>query len=397
MNDETGLRLARGQGMLSSWFSQFRWSMAALAAAVFCSFFSTTVTPGIAADPNPLKIAWFSELGPEHSFWKQNHAFASAAAQDLGVELIPHYVHSDQILYRELLADCVAPASDRRVDGVIFLNIKRQGHALLRTIEQGDVPAISNVLSMDYSEVGMPRGRYQNWIGEIIDNEAYNGHRLAMRLIKQARARKLQAPDGRIHLVAVNGKATDSAAERRHRGLLKAVAEQDDVTLHQTFYAVNWSRDEGELFARVALQRYPRTCVVWCANDDVLLGVLKASETLGRSTGRDLLVGSIDGTIDVIRKVASGEVECTLGGLSLHGGWAVVLMHDYLHGIDFRDDTGLLIRNETMMIDRKVASEYLDRLGDGDWSRVDFQRFSKVYRPDLESYPFSLAEVMLDE
>lgn len=350
-----------------------------------------------AAEPKPLNIAWFSELDPEHSYWKQNLAFASAAAEDLGVKLVPHYVRSDQILYRELLAESVAPSSPRAVDGVIFLNIKRQGHALLREIEQGNVPAISNVLSMNYAHVGRPREQYDQWIGEIVDKEVENGYQLALRLIHEAKRLGLRGPDRKVHVVAINGKATDSAAERRLSGLNKALHAREDVKLHQTFYAPNWSRGEGELFTEVALKRYPHTGVIWAANDDILLGVLTASEKQSRSAGKDFVTGSIDGTIDVIRHVADGQVVCTIGGLSLHSGWAVILLHDYLHGIDFLSDTGVIIENAATMIDKENAHEYLSRFGDGDWSRVDFTQFSKVHHPELDSYSFSLAELLRKE
>lgn len=362
---------------------------AALLVALVC------LAPAQAAE-RPLTFAWFSELSPEHSYWRQNLVFAKAVADDLGVTLVPYYVESDQLRYRKMVASLKGPHNAAPVDGLIFLNMKQQDRALLEAVQEAAVPAISNVLSMDYAKVGAPRDRFPEWIGEIVDDEEDNGYQLALRLIDAARARGLHAPDGTLHVVAIQGKASDSAAIRRARGLERALAEQDDVTFHQSFYAYRWSRAEGRDFASVAFRRYPDVAILWAANDDTLLGVLDAAADHGRLPGADFVTGSIDGTPEVVRRVAAGDVVCTIGGLALHSGWAVVLLHDYLRGVDFENDTGLIIENENIIIDQRNAHRYLERFGDGDWSDIDFRRFSKAQTPTLERYDLSL-EVLLDE
>lgn len=337
-----------------------------------------------------LTIAWFSELSPEHSYWKSNFAFAKAVADDLGVTLRPYYVRSDQFRYKKLLQQ-TASATDGEpaVDGIVFLNIKQQDGALLELLEAGKVPGISNVLAMDYQLVGMPRQRYKRWLGEIIDDESANGYTLAEQLINAAREKDLYAADGNIHLVALHGPLADSAGARRAEGLVNYLKTQPDVVYHQGFHSDHWSREEGRLFSITALRRYPDTSVVWSANDDMLLGALDGAAQLGRQPGTDLVTGAIDGTVQVIKKVMAGDVVCTIGGLTMHSGWAVLLLHDYLRGRDFVDDTGVIIKNRNVVINSSNAEKYLDKFGSDDWSDVDFRRFSKVLNAELAQYQFS--------
>lgn len=345
------------------------------------------------AEPEPaLTFAWFSELNAEHSYWKQNFAFAQAAADDLGVRLLPHHVESDQVLYRELLGRVVGAGADQSgaADGVIFLNIKGQNAALLEIIERGSVPAISNVLTMDYETVGEPRDRYSKWLAEFYDDEERNGFEVARHLFEAAADTRTPRLGRTIHAIAIHGKKADSASIGRREGLNQALDEHPHVQIEQEFYATNWSRSEGKRFVEVSLRRYPNLSVIWCANDDVLLGALEAIEERGLLPGDDVYLGGIDGTVEVARRVADGSVVCTVAGLTFHSGWALVLLHDYLRGTDFANDTGVLVRNSNTIITQDNAATYLEVFGDGDWSSIDFRQYSKVLNPDLVRYDFSV-------
>lgn len=355
---------------------------------IICVTFSLTVH----AEPNALKFAWFAELYPEHSFWAQHLAFSQAVANDLNVELSTNYAETDQIIYKRLLQEAI----DQGVDGLLLINIKKQDQAILSILDGGTVPAISNVLPMDYNIVGQPREKYADWIGEVLVDEVKSGYDLANLLIAEARKKNLLGKDGKLHMVAIAGNQSDGVGIRRNEGLMKAVAEHSDLILHQMFYEPNWSRVGGERFTIASLKRYPETSIIWSANDDISLGVIEGVKKSKLVPGKDVLTGGIDGTIDVIEKVATGEAVCTVSGLFMHGGWVTILLHDYLNGIDFESDTGVIINVDNTVIDINYAQAYLDKFADGNWDKIDFKKLSKVHNPNLKTYEFSVG-ILLEQ
>lgn len=65
----------------------------------------------------------------------------------------------------------------------------------------------------------------------------------------------------------------------------------------------------------------------------------------------------------------------------MQGGWALILLHDYLHGFDFV--------TESVSFRCKMDKGLQERDVD-EWDQVDFKRFSKKYNPYLSHYDFSL-------
>lgn len=76
----------------------------------------------------------------------------------------------------------------------------------------------------------------------------------------------------------------------------------------------------------------------------------------------------------------------------LQGGWALILLHDYLQGFDFAEEglafpsyenssTSNVNLNQTLFLQNK-------------WNQIDFKQFSKRYNPELKQYNFSLAALI---
>jgi ABC-type sugar transport system substrate-binding protein len=337
-------------------------------------------------------FAWFANGTKEQVFWKQHLAITQAAAKDLNIAISQHFAQTDQIRFKHLLREAVkSKAGIPKNDALIFGNVKNQGSAIMDIIEQGNIPGVLNVSRIDYKDTGMPRERYSNWVGEIYVDEIDAGYRLANSLIKTARAKNLYSvKDDKIHLLAITGVFSEIVAIQRKQGLMKAVREHDDVVLEHQFDTKSWTSKAAYKIAQTALRRYPETTVVWGANDDIALGVIEAARSIGLKSGDDFIIGGIDGTLELIKKIVTGEAHATVAGLSFHGAWATIILHDYLHGEDFAEGESTVLEVEASLIDQKNAQAYLQYFGDDNWDKIDFSQFSKVLNPDLQRYNFSV-------
>ncbi|MBF0187805.1 MAG: ABC transporter substrate-binding protein [Magnetococcales bacterium] len=351
--------------------------------------------PGpLRAEERPL-FAWFSDLKPGQAFWELHKAFTLAAARDLNVDITTYWSAKDQHLYeRQLNAAATGEDLRKPADGLIFVNMKKQGRRILGAIERNAVPAMLNVDLLDHAEFGKPRERYRHWIGEMQVDEEEAGYILATRLIREARQRGMVSEDGKVHLIAISGHVADHLTHLRTGGLKRAVEEDPGVVLEQIFHTKFWSREEGRKLVRTGLRRYPQATVVWSINDGVALGVIEGAKAVGRTPGSDLLTGGMDWVMEGLDAVAKGESLLSVGGMFMHGGWSVVLLYDYLHGNDFRVDEGVVLKTANGVLDSENVAQYLALFADGNWDKVDFRRFSKVLNPEMERYDFSHAAIL---
>jgi ABC-type sugar transport system substrate-binding protein len=351
------------------------------------------LTAGDGFAKKKLAIGCFASLDKDHAFWRSVRAFMEAAAEDLDLQLRWHYANHDQVRGRkQILAEV---KGRRRIDAALVVNFKKQGDRFFKILDRHKIPTMVHVVGANHAVSGRPRQKHKRWIGELVIDEERVGYDLAIKLIDEARSRGLKAGDGRVHLVAIAGDRATLLSRQREKGLARAVRERRRQVLHhQTVPTLHWSTAEGRKKVKKLLARYPKTTVVWSANDDIAIGVVKGIRELGKTPGKDLLTGGVDLVPRALQLIKRGEMVCSIGGLSMHGGWAAVLLHDYLHGIDFKRDTSVSVKTKPVMITKENVGPYLEKFGKGDWRKVDFRRFSKVKNPTLKRYDFSMSRIM---
>ncbi len=336
-------------------------------------------------------VLWVSTLNPEHSFWAENLRFSRAAARDLGFELEPVFLNSDQGAYARLLDDV---AADPRYVGAVLPNLKNQAPGIIARIQKTGIPTVTDVIPMDFGLVGEPR-RTSAWIAELRTDEEENGRQLLLRLVESARTRGLSGEDGRVDVIAIGGSRTDSVGRARLRGFDAAVAQDPMITVRQVFHSEQWSRQQSARILQTAIRRYPTTTVIWSANDDIAIGVIETLWEMGREPGTEFAIGGIDATPEMLSLVLGRVATLTIGGLTLHGAWSLVVLHDYLEGSrEWLEDGVITISGE--IIDAGNVQMYVDLLV-ADASDVDFLRFSAVAAHGESGYRFAMRSLVETE
>lgn len=326
------------------------------------------------AQPTPLKsgvkrVAMF--IPHEDLFWRDFAAFMEAASKQLEMKLEVHLANNNRELMKEQLRQATAGAD--RVDAVVFQNFKECGPDLLEIANQAGVPAF--VVNAGVGEsCGVPRGRYPHWIGNMESDGEAAGHALALLLIDEAKRRRLQGDDEKIHMIALAGIVSDASSNVRVQGLQRALKERQDVVLHQVV-PTDWSQEEGRLKAQVLLKRFPKTAVVWAASDPLALGAIESVRALGRKPGAEVLLGGFDWTREALDAVRSGDLFVTIGGHFMEGGWVLVLLRDYLIGNDFAKKE-LNYLTPMSPITKGNLDDFAATLSAADWSKVEFRAMS---------------------
>jgi len=97
-------------------------------------------------------------------------------------------------------------------------------------------------------------------------------------------------------------------ADLRKRGFIEAMSEKGNSILLASETA-NWHTDEAFSVATRLLQKYPSVDAIFCANDSMALGVLKAINILGMNSR--IMVGGYDNIDEVRNEMRLGKMDAT--------------------------------------------------------------------------------------
>lgn len=328
-------------------------------------------------------------------FWFNVTSFMQAAANDLNIELTVYYAERNHLQLKNLVNDI--STSQDKPDYLVIVNEKNQGTAQLDAALKGNIKTfviLNTLVKKDLNTYGSPRQKHANWIGSLVPDNEFAGHQIGEYLIRAAKSKGIIASDGKLHLIGITGDEVTPAAVLRNNGLRAAVAQNSDVNLKQIFSA-QWSRDKARSRSKQALSRYPELGAIWAANDPIALGALEAvNEDSSKKPGDNILIGGLNWDIPALEEIQKGNLEMSMGGHFMTGGWAMVLLHDYHHGKDFADSGAALKMKIFDRIDASNVESYLNKFGDKNWNKIDFTRFSKSLNPVTTQYDFSLTEIL---
>lgn len=344
-----------------------------------------------------LDIVFVNPSDRNDDFWMAFQVFMEAAARDLNINLDVLYSNRDAMV---MINNMQQIANRPQLpDAVVFQSLKGNGIEAIKIMDNAGIPSFLVNAGVDYAEAGLPRRRYDKWLGELIPDDEVAGYTLALLLVETARLSKLKDANGNVHILAFSGTISDVASEERVKGLERAIAELDNVILQQVVSA-NWREDIAAEKFYWLHQRYPETHVVWTAGDAMAVGVVKSAADMGILSSPDseryvdLLVGGVDWIMPAREMLQSGDLMLSMGGHFMDGAWSLVLLRDYFDGIDFASDTTQL-RSQHSVLNSTNIDAYQEYMGDSrQWDAIDFRAFSKSYSPGLEDYNFSLDAVL---
>lgn len=340
----------------------------------------------------PMRVVFLNMLAPYNPMQRGMTDVTSAAAHDLGIDLVQYNAAYWPEENLELVRRVVT--GPQKPDYLLISMHRGIGVPVLEIAEQARVPVfviITGLTPEERERFGGPREHFPSWLGQMVPDDEQAGHQLTRLLVDAARHLPPVPPGKKRGLVALEGRVDDYSV-KRSKGLREALDEARDIEFFQGVYVIVWAPEQAHRRMTLLLRRYPEIQLVWAANDAMALGAIQALEEAGLHPGRDVVVGGIGWTPQAVQAVQEGKMVATLGGQVLQGAWALVLLYDHHHGKDFASER-LDWRTELVPITRDNVDRYLGLFGDSTWEKVDFRAFSKAANPSLKHYDFSLEAV----
>lgn len=351
---------------------------------VFFSLFNSV------AFAQKMTVAFINPTSPEEPFWDMFTGFMVSVANDLDIHLDIHYSDGNRFKSLDIVKNIVE--SDTKPDYLVFNFQAQTGAHILALAEKAGIPSFSintDVPESEKDQTGLPRGKFKNWLGHMSPNDFQAGYTLAQTLVEQAERKTNHAENPRFHLVGLTGSSDNSASVNRNRGLKAFVSSRENIVLHQIVNAV-WSRGKAKDISKVLLKRYPNMSIMWTASDLMALGAIDAAKLNQKRVNTDFFSGGIDGTKEAFSSIIQGEMSVTMTGHFVEGGWALILLKDYHHNIDFVSELGLTIYTDMVIVTQKNAKDHLIKYEKGFFDNIDFKQFSKATNAKLKNYDFQL-------
>lgn len=329
---------------------------------------------------------------PTGGFWHSVTSFMEAAAEDLNIELETIYSERNHVLMKEQAKSVIARQNPP--DYLIVVNEKLAADDIIRNanLERIKTFLLLNRFYGRQSEImGQPREKFRFWIGSLVPDNHWAGYQLTRKIITSA-LRNSKDQNGQI--VALAGDFITPASVERNRGMKAALKEFPNVKLKQSIVC-NWRKDKARQSIFGLLRRYPKTTAVWTANDPMALGAIEGALDAGRRPGKDIFIGGINWDSPALDMIRKGKLTVSMGGHFMTGGWALVLIHDYSHGIDFSEGGNAQLEKRIFgLLDENNIEPYYEKFGGRDWRAIDFRKFSKVYNHSLKDYDFSVEALL---
>lgn len=333
-------------------------------------------SPFLAVDP-PLNIAML--IPGKTRFWKMMADYALAAAEDLGMRLRVIATGNNPGLFLRRLED----ACLQGVDGVIFEPPASRGEDALRIAERNGVPCF--LINKNISGIHFyPRTKYDQWLGGMTANNEEAGALLLRMLVHAAQ------DDGftNLNILAIGGDPAVKFLQDRLKGFENALMRRGAVRKFDKVDAGPDPQQAAGLFWK-RFQKDPEINLVWCATDTLALAV--AERAAKKAPWARLAIGGIDWDRGALQAVRDENLQSSVGGQVFTGAWAVIMLYDYLKGVDFAAE-GVSFATPLFAADKGNVKIFNYLLGISPDS-IDFRRFSKTFTPERQFYDFDLLEL----
>jgi ABC-type sugar transport system substrate-binding protein len=327
----------------------------------------------------------------EEPYWGSAAQAMDAAAHDLDINLEVLFANRDALRMIELTREVAARS--KKPNFLILVNERQAALPMMSAAEQAGIDYFLtyNTLTSEQRKIaGQPRQHYKHWLGSLVPDNTYAGEISARSLL--AAAAKLPKQNKPHKLVIVAGDKLTPASIERVTGLRKVLDSKRaraQVQIIGTVYG-QWKREQAQEQMNWLLARDPDLDLVWTASDLMAFGAIDSLAAHGKQAGRDTLVATINNGDEAMRARQQGKLSVLVAGHFLTGAYALVMLYDYQHQVDFKNQ-GLEIRQPLFsLVDESLARIYLERFAGGKrFAHIDFRRFSRYADPKMTQYRFT--------
>lgn len=334
------------------------------------------IMPALSVHATQLKVTFinpgFEKANPTGPFWYEVAQIMQASANDFNIDLSIKYANRNHIMMKSLIAD----ALKKSPDFLILVDEKSITTDYLLTLEKRSTAIYYLLNSPDDTSLARLKKHGHKVVGSIVPDNFQAGKQLISSLSS------LNNPTVPLNILALEGDYSTSASLDRSAGLRSEVEQQKNTTVIDSVVA-NWSEQQGYAKTLGLLKRHPHINTIWCANDAIAKGAIKALFELNKRESVNV------GAINWSQPDLNSDIDVEVGGHVTLGGLAIVKLYDIYHGVSSSIPEHL---QQAIFTDKNHhAMLLLKLLKNNKLNSLNFTQFSNT---TAKPEPFSIANLI---
>jgi galactofuranose transport system substrate-binding protein len=117
----------------------------------------------------------------------------------------------------------------------------------------------------------------------------------------------VKALGGNAKIIELQGTVGSSPANDRASGFAEYIKAHPGMVVIAS-QSGDFARDKGRQVFETLYQAHPDATALYSHNDEMTMGAIAAMEAAGKAPGKDLIIGTIDGTKDAAQAILDGKV-----------------------------------------------------------------------------------------
>ncbi|MCH1930839.1 transporter substrate-binding domain-containing protein [Shewanella sp. A25] len=303
----------------------------------------------------------------DRPYWRQVEKFASIAAEDLNIQL--EVVYGDDT--PETLMALGRKAIQSEVSGLIFVPIQGMGDELLTEANQHHIPIVTINSNFKLASLFL-RKQNPNWIGRVAVNDDALGQQLLDNMLEGESIVK------RLNLLLLVGSKDNFDVQKRTLELENVVKNRFPDSSFRVAYT-DWEVESTEQAYLNAIKLDPDINTVVTMNSEMALAVSALTQAAKPLPAPH--IGSLTWNFPLAQAIQNGQINAGVGGVEFQGAFALVLLFDYLNGIDIHSK-GFEFLIAPLIINQHNYNDYFELL-EFDTLKPDFTKASLALNPRL--------------
>lgn len=253
-------------------------------------------------------------------FWRKVQTISQHAAQQLGFELNVIYGEGNRHIQLQELKKYLE--YQQKPDYAFLILYPGAALETLKLLEQFNVPSITleqTISGPEKLQIADPGENFKLWLGEVYHDNYQAGYDLAAALYNSSNK------SNNLKAVLINGHY-GSESNMRAKGAVDFFFSKG-VNVAQEVHA-SWSEALSTEQTLKLLKRHKDINIVWAASDLMAIGAMKACKQ-ACAESQNITFGGFDWLSVGLEKIASGEVQASVGGHFMMGAWALVSLFDH--------------------------------------------------------------------
>ncbi|HEV2655333.1 MAG TPA: ABC transporter substrate-binding protein [Ktedonobacteraceae bacterium] len=141
----------------------------------------------------------------------------------------------------------------------------------------------------------------------------------------------IKATNGKGKIIELEGTSGATPAILRKQGFDNEIKKYPGMQIVASQDA-NFDRDTARQKMQTLLQAHPDVTIVYAANDEMAQGAIAALKAAGKTPGKDVIIGSIDGETAALQSIIAGQQLVSVTSNPRLGSLAYQAISDYAGG-----------------------------------------------------------------